>query len=69
MDEELLGKKQVVKATDIRVGDFLEGDFGVSAAEVLDVQVTEAVVYVELIVKGMVSLDPTWDVVVFRMES
>lgn len=66
--DDFLGKSQVIKATEIRVGDFLKGDFGVSAAEVLDVQVTETVVYVDLIVKGVVRLDPTWDVEVYRKE-
>lgn len=67
--DDFLGKKRVIKATEIRVGDFLEGDFGVSSAEVLDVQVTEKIVYVELAVKGVVRLDPTWDVAVYRKET
>src|SRR3990167_8496618 len=64
----LLGQKQVVKATEVRKGDFLEGDFGVSTAEVIDVRVQPDVVLVNLAVKGVVRLDPTWDVAVFRQE-
>lgn len=63
-----MGQKQVVKATEIRKGDFLEGDFGVSTAEVIDVRVQPEVVLVNLAVKGVVRLDPTWDVAVFRQE-
>lgn len=66
--EALLGLKQVVKATEVRKGDFLEGDCGVSTAEVIDVRVQPDVVLVNLAVKGVVRLDPTWDVAVFRKE-
>ena len=66
--QALLGQKQVVKATEVRKGDFLEGDFGVSTAEVIDVRVQPDVVLVNLAVKGVVRLDPTWDVAVFRKE-
>lgn len=65
---DLLGKRQVIKATDVQKGDFLVGDFGVSTAEVVDVRVTPDVVFVDLAVKGVVELDPSWDVAVFRKE-
>lgn len=64
--EDLLGQRHKVKATEIKPGDFLEGDFGVSSSEVLEVQVDPDVVLVDLAVKGIVRLDPTWDVAVFR---
>lgn len=64
--EDLLGKKQVIKATEIQKGDFLEGDFGASTAEVVDVQVRADIVLVDLAVKGVVRLDPAWEVAVWR---
>lgn len=62
--EDLLGKMQVIKATLVQTGDFLVGDN--STAEVISVQIEPGVVLVDLAVKGLVRLDPDWDVAVFR---
>lgn len=66
--EDIFRTKLVIKATEVREGDFLEGDHEVSIAEVIDVQIQPDVVLVNLAVKGVVRLDPTWDVTVLREE-
>ena len=62
--EDLLGKKLVIKATEIKVGDFLQGNVG--TGEVVGIQTQPDRVLVNLAVIGVVQLDPTWDVAVFR---
>ena len=64
--DDLLGRKQVVKATQVLTGDFLVGDDGLSTSEVIEVQTQSEVVLVNLAVRGVARLDPAWDVAVYR---
>lgn len=64
--EDLLGPRKVIKATEVQTGDFLVNEAEQSTYEVIDVRVQPDVILVNLAVRGIARLDPSWDVKVYR---